>query len=82
MTNFFTESMMTKQQRKHIAHNALVIVCAEFIAAGKFDKRLTRQDYIDAFTENMSIKLGTTQRETIVKAYHAAIENATERAAK
>ena len=82
MNDFFNDSMMTKQQRKHIAHFALVQVCADFIAAGKFDKRLSRQDYVDAFTENMSIKLGTTQRETIVKAYHAAIANATEQATK
>ena len=43
MNDFFNDSMMTKQQRKHIAHFAL---------------------------------------ETIVKAYHAAIVNATEQATK
>lgn len=82
MTNFFTESMMTKQQRKHIAHNALVIIIADFIAAAKFDKRLTEADYVDAFTENMSIKLGSVERATIVEAYHMAIANAKARKAE
>ena len=76
MTNFFTESMMTKQQRKHIAHFALVQVCADFIANGNYDERLEMQDYVDALVENMSIKLGNVERATIVNAYKEAIAKA------
>ena len=76
MTNFFTESMMTKQQRKHSAHFALVQVCADFIANGNYDERLEMQDYVDALVENMSIKLGNVERATIVNAYKEAIAKA------
>jgi len=73
MTDFFGESRMTKQQRKHIAHGALIKICAEFIARGDFHEDLKEQDYIAALKENMSTKLGGTKREVIFKAYDAAI---------
>lgn len=76
MTDFFGESRMTKQQRKHIAHRALIQVCAEFIAQGNFDKRLKETDYVEAMLENMSIKLGSVKREVICDAYKKAIADA------
>lgn len=76
MSDFFGESRMTKQQRKHIAHGTLTRICAEFIASGNFHKDLEEQDYIDALKENMSTKLGSTKREVIFKAYDAAIAKA------
>ena len=86
--SYFTEPQMTKQQKKHIAHFALIEVCADFIANGTYDERLEMQDYIDALVENMSIKIGNVERATIVNAYKEAIaksikaSKATESAAK
>ena len=75
MTDFFGESRMTKQQRKHIAHGALINLCAAFIARGQFHDELEEADYIAALKENMSTKLGGTKREVIF-AYDAAIAKA------
>ena len=74
MSNYFGTRRVSREELRHNAHEALVKVCAKYIAAEK--DKFKREILAEALTMYMSIKVGDTKREDIVAAYEAAVAEA------
>ena len=74
MSNYFGTRCVSREELRHNAHEALVKVCAKYIAAEK--DKFKREILAEALTLYMSIKVGDTKREDIVAAYEKAISEA------
>ena len=74
MSSYFGTRRVTREELRHNAHEALVKVCAKYIATEK--DKFKREILAEALTMYMSIKIGDTKREDIVAAYEKCISEA------